>query len=95
MAKNGVMQSDISKNQTRQYLVSNVTEKFYAYLKAQELLNVYEKAHKNSLEQLKKTEEMHRLGQVTQKDVLKAKVKEGGDRLNIINQKTGTAYFSH
>jgi outer membrane protein TolC len=63
-----------------------VTEKFYNYLKAQELLNVYEKSHKNSLEQLKKTEEMFRLGQVAQKDVLKAKVKEGGDRLNIINQ---------
>eukprot|EP01156_Anaeramoeba_ignava_P014613 Anaeramoba_ignava/a609765_86.p1 GENE.a609765_86~~a609765_86.p1 ORF type:complete len:432 (-),score=76.73 a609765_86:3313-4608(-) len=87
LAKNNVAQASLSKNQTRQNLTYSVTEKFYAYLKAQELLKVYEKAHKNSLEQLKKTEEMHRLGQVTQKDVLKAKVKEGGDRLNIINQK--------
>ena len=87
LAKNGVVQAGLSKNQTRQHLIYDVTEKFYSYLKAQELLNVYEKAHKNSLEQLKKTEEMHRLGQVAQKDVLKAKVREGGDRLNIINQK--------
>ncbi len=87
LAKNGVVQAGISKNQTRQYLISSITEKFYAYLKAQELLKVYEKAHSNSFEQLKKTEEMHRLGQVTKKDVLKAKVREGGDRLNIINQK--------
>jgi len=87
LAKNGVIQAGLSKNQTRQYLIYEVTEKFYSYLKAQELINVYEKAHNNSLEQLKKTEEMHRLGQVAQKDVLKAKVREGGDRLNIINQK--------
>ncbi|MFP4547479.1 MAG: TolC family protein [Fidelibacterota bacterium] len=87
LAKNGVHQAGISKTQTRQYLISFVTENFYAVLKAQELLKVYEKAHKNSLEQLKKTEEMHKLGQVTQKDVLKAKVKEGSDRLNIITQK--------
>src|SRR6056297_3244179 len=86
LAKNGVTQAGVSKNQTRQYLIYDVTEKFYTYLKAQELLNVYEKAHKNSLEQLKKTEEMQRLGQVAKKDVLKAKVKEGSDRLNIINQ---------
>ena len=87
LAKNNVQQSGTTKNQTRQTVISYVTEQFYVFLKAQELLKVYEKAHKNSLEQLKKTEEMHRLGQVAMKDVLKAKVKEGGDRLNIINQK--------
>ncbi|MBN2279066.1 MAG: TolC family protein [Candidatus Marinimicrobia bacterium] len=87
LAKNNVLQAELSTNQTRQYLTYEVTEKFYSYLKAQELLTVYQKAHDNSLEQLKKTEEMHRLGQVAQKDVLKAKVREGGDRLNIINQK--------
>ncbi len=87
LAKNGYLQSKLTKNQTRQYLIFDVTDKFYKYLKAAELLKVYEKAHKNSLEQLKKNQEMYKLGQVAQKDVLKAKVQEGRDRLNIITQK--------
>ncbi len=87
-AKNQKFGYIVSDNQTRQMIITDVTDKFYTVLKSKELLKVYKKSHNNSIEQLKKTEEMQKLGKVALKDVLKAKVKEGGDRLNIIRQKT-------
>jgi len=69
-----------------QEIIANVTEKFYSLLKAQELLKVYQVALQNSREQLKKTDEMFRIGQVAKKDLYKAQVNEGNARLNVIQQ---------
>jgi len=87
-AKNDLRGSQINQEYTYQYIINDVTAKFYAVLKAQELLKVYEKSLENSREQLKKTEEMYKIGQVAKKDLFKAQVREGNDRLNIIGQKT-------
>jgi TolC family type I secretion outer membrane protein len=88
LAKNTVENYQIELNRTQQSIVENVTEKFYTVLKAQELLKVYEMTLKNSQEQLKKTEEMFKIGQVAKKDLFKAQVREGNDRLSIIQQKS-------
>ncbi|MCD6204570.1 MAG: TolC family protein [Candidatus Marinimicrobia bacterium] len=87
MAKNNLKGSQLDQEYMRQYVINDVTSKFYEVLKARELLKVYEKSHENSLEQLKKTEEMYKIGQVAKKDLFKAQVREGNDRLNIIAQK--------
>lgn len=87
LAKNDLYGSRIERERMRQYVINDVTAKFYAVLKAQELLKVYEKSLENSREQLKKTEEMYKIGQVAKKDLFKAQVNEGNDRLNIIAQK--------
>ena len=87
-ARNDLRGSQINQEFTRQYVVNDVTTKFYAVLKSQELLKVYEKSLENSREQLKKTEEMYKIGQVAKKDLFKAQVSEGNDRLNIIAQKS-------
>ncbi|MDO9548764.1 MAG: TolC family protein [Candidatus Marinimicrobia bacterium] len=87
-ARNDLRGSQINQEFTRQYIVNDATARFYAVLKAQELLKVYEKSLENSREQLKKTEEMHKIGQVAKKDLFKAQVREGNDRLNIISQKS-------
>lgn len=87
LAKNDLYGSRIERERMRQYVINDVTAKFYTVLKAQELLKVYEKSLENSREQLKKTEEMYKIGQVAKKDLFKAQVNEGNDRLNIIAQK--------
>lgn len=88
LAKGTVENYQIELNRTQQSIVENVTEKFYTVLKAQELLKVYEMTLKNSQEQLKKTEEMFKIGQVAKKDLFKSQVREGNDRLSIIQQKS-------
>jgi len=88
LAKGTVQSTQWEVNRTQQGIIENVTEKFYAVLKAQELLKVYEMTLKNSQEQLKKTEEMFKIGQVAKKDLFKAQVREGNDRLNVIQQKS-------
>ncbi|HCK99654.1 MAG TPA: hypothetical protein DHW42_06075 [Candidatus Marinimicrobia bacterium] len=88
LAKNSLDGAIYDRNLTRQSIIANVTEKFYNVLKARELLNVYEMALKNSREQLGKTEEMYKIGQVAKKDLFKAQVSEGNDRLNVIRQKS-------
>jgi len=88
LAKGTVENYQIELNRTEQSIIENVTEKFYMVLKAQELLKVYEMTLKNSQEQLKKTEEMFKIGQVAKKDLFKAQVREGNDRLSIIQQKS-------
>lgn len=88
LAKNTYKGAVVDRNLTRQLMIVNVTEKFYNVLKAQELLKVYNKSLKNSREQLKKTRELHRIGQVAKKDLFKAQVREGNDRLGVIQQKS-------
>ncbi|MDD5539372.1 MAG: TolC family protein [Candidatus Marinimicrobia bacterium] len=88
LAKGTVQSTEWEVNRTQQGIIENVTEKFYTVLKAQELLKVYEMTLKNSQEQLKKTEEMFKIGQVAKKDLFKAQVREGNDRLNVIHQKS-------
>ena len=73
---------------TKQLVITYVTESFYNVLKAKELLKVYEKSLENSREQLNKTMEMHKIGQVAKKDLFKAQVNEGNDRLAVIQQKS-------
>ncbi|HDP68199.1 MAG TPA: TolC family protein [Candidatus Marinimicrobia bacterium] len=87
LAKNDLYGSRIERERMRQYVIKDVTAKFYTVLKAQELLKVYEKSLENSREQLKKSAEMYKIGQVAKKDLFKAQVNEGNDRLNIIAQK--------
>ncbi len=88
LAKNSLNGAIYDRNLTRQSIITNVTENFYNVLKARELLNVYKMALKNSREQLVKTEEMYKIGQVAKKDLFKAQVSEGNDRLNVIRQQT-------
>jgi outer membrane protein TolC len=88
LAKNSLNGAIYDRNLTRQNIIADVTEKFYNVLKARELLNVYKMALKNSREQLVKTEEMYKIGQVAKKDLFKAQVSEGNDRLNVIRQQT-------
>ncbi|RKY54849.1 MAG: hypothetical protein DRP89_04435 [Candidatus Neomarinimicrobiota bacterium] len=88
MAKNTYKGAVVDRELTRQLMIVNVTEKFYNVLKAQELLKVYNKSLENSREQLKKTRELHRIGQVAKKDLFKARVREGNDRLSVIQQKS-------
>ncbi|HQQ85934.1 MAG TPA: TolC family protein [Candidatus Marinimicrobia bacterium] len=88
LAKGEAESSRLNLNRTQQAIIANVTEKFYTVLKAKELLKVYEMTLKNSQEQLKKTEEMYKIGQVAKKDILKAQVSEGESRLNLIKQQT-------
>lgn len=86
LAQNFHRQVNQQNSFVRQQLVADVTEKFYTLLKQQELLKVYQLAYQNSQEQLKKTDEMYRLGKVAKKDLYKAQVREGNDRLNVIRQ---------
>ncbi|MFH1212711.1 MAG: TolC family protein [Candidatus Neomarinimicrobiota bacterium] len=88
LAKGKVQGSQLDLNRTQQSIVENVTEKFYTVLQAKELLKVYEMTQKNSQEQLKKTEEMFKIGQVAKKDLFKAQVSEGESRLYVIKQKS-------
>ena len=88
LAKNTYKGAVVDRDRARQLMIVNVTEKFYNVLKAQELLKVYSKSLENSQEQLKKTKELHRIGQVAKKDLFKAQVREGNDRLNVIQQKS-------
>jgi len=88
LAKNSYKNQSFTHDLARQTLVVTVTEKFYGVLQAQELLKVYQKSLENSHEQLKKTEEMHRIGQVAKKDLFKSQVREGSDRLNVIQQES-------
>jgi outer membrane protein TolC len=88
LAKNSLDGAIYDRNLTRQSTIANVTEKFYNVLKAKELLNVYEMALKSSREQLGKTREMYKIGQVAKRDLFKAQVNEGNDRLNVIRQRS-------
>ncbi len=88
LAKNTYKGAIFDRDLARQLMIANVTEKFYNVLKAQELLNVYTKSLESSREQLKKTEELYRIGQVAKKDLFKAQVREGNDRLNVIQQRS-------
>lgn len=88
LAKSQLDNAMINSDYTRQLIIANVTEKFYNVLKAQELLKVYEETLENSREQLLKTQEMHKIGQVAKKDLFKAQVREGNDRLAVIRQKS-------
>jgi outer membrane protein len=86
LARLGYNQTNQQHTIYTQEIIADVTEKFYTLLKAQELLKVYQMALQNSQEQLKKTDEMFRIGQVAKKDLYKAQVSEGNARLNIIQQ---------
>ncbi len=88
LAKNNYKNALIERDRSLQLLIADVTEKFYLVLKDQELLKVYSKSLENSREQLKKTRELHRIGQVAKKDLFKAQVREGNDRLNVIQQRS-------
>lgn len=88
LAKSSYKSSEYERNFSQQSLIANVTEKFYTVLKAQEFLKVYQKSLENSREQLKKTEEMYKIGLVAKKDLYKAQVREGTDRLNVIQQES-------
>ncbi len=87
LAKNQYKEAQLDKEQTRQYIIANVTENFYTLMKAQELLRVYQKSLENSKAQLNKTEEMYNIGRVAKKDLFKAQVIAGNARLQVIQQK--------
>jgi outer membrane protein len=70
---------------TKASLVWEVKQRYYDLLKAKRLLRVREDAVKRSEEQVKKAENLHRLGSVTISDVLKAKVQLGRDKLALID----------
>jgi len=88
LAKNSLITAIYDQNLTCQSVIANVTEKFYNVLKTKELLNVYKVSLKNSQEQLVKTEEMYKIGSVAKKDLFKAQVSEGNDRLNVVRQRS-------
>jgi len=80
--------SRLYMEQVRQYIIMNVTQKFYELLKAQQMLKVYQSALESSEEQLKKTEELFRVGKVAERDVFKARVNVGNNKLSLLQQKT-------
>lgn len=80
--------SKLYVEQVKQYIIMNVTQKFYELLKAQEMLRVYQSALESSEEQLKKTRELFRIGKVAERDVFKARVNVGNNKLNLLQQKT-------
>lgn len=86
MAKSAYKGATQDRDYSRQLIIMNVAEKFYEVLKAQELLKVYKLSLESSREQVKKTEQLLNIGQVTKKDLLKAQVREGNDRLYVIQQ---------
>ena len=86
LARLGYNQTERENTFQTKSIIADVTEKFYTLLKAQELLKVYQVALQNGQEQLKKTDEMFRIGQVAKKDLYKAQVNEGNTRLNVIQQ---------
>lgn len=91
LAKNKYKNAIAAQRQTKQNLKAFITQQYYSILKAKKLLGVYESSLKTSKQQLKKTKEMFELGQVAKKDYLKARVQEGNDKLNIIQQKNTIA----
>ncbi len=72
---------------TKSLLVWEIKQKYYGLLRAKRLLQVRGDAVKRSEEQVKKAENLYRLGSVTISDVLKAKVQLGKDRLALIDAK--------
>ena len=70
---------------TKSLLVWEIKQKYYGLLRAKRLLQVRGDAVKRSEEQVKKAENLYRLGSVTISDVLKAKVQLGKDRLALID----------
>lgn len=95
LAKNNFRSAKASQKQLRQNLRVNIAKQFYNILKAKQLLQVYKKSLKTSQQQLKKTEEMYKLGQVAKKDLFKAKVQKGNDELNIIKQSQNISALKH
>lgn len=70
---------------TKASLIWLVKQRYYDLLKTKRLLKVREDAVKRSEEQVKKAENLYRLGSVTISDVLKAKVQLGKDKLALID----------
>ncbi len=70
----------------KQSTVLLVNQRYMGYLKALQLLKVYEDAVKSSEEQLKRTESMFEIGSVAQGDVFRARTTHGNDRINLITQ---------
>ncbi|MBO8130186.1 MAG: TolC family protein [Candidatus Marinimicrobia bacterium] len=88
LARNLYLNSEIYREQIRQWIILNVTQKYYEVLKAQQMLYVYQSALKSSEEQLKKSEELYKVKKVSQRDVYKAKVNLSNNKLNLLQQKT-------
>ena len=70
---------------TKASLIWQVKQRYYDLLKTKRLLKVRMDAVKRSEEQVKKAENLYRLGSVTISDVLKAKVQLGKDKLALID----------
>lgn len=70
---------------TKASLVWEIKQRYYNLLKSKRILEVRGGAVKRSEEQLKKAENLYRLGSVTISDVLKAKVQLGKDKLALID----------
>ena len=83
---NAVAAEDEYRN-TEQSVILDVRQKYFELLKAEKLVDVYQKAVEAAQRQLERTEAMYELGSVAQADVYKARVNLGQSKINLINQK--------
>jgi len=82
--KNSKRSAEHSFRYTKQSLILEVKEKYFALLKAKMLLEIQRDAVKRGEEQLKVAESRYELGAASLSDVLKAKVSYGNDRLELL-----------
>lgn len=78
-------ESNLTYERTKQTVKLDVYRQYFDVLKKQQLLKVRKENLKRSSEDLKKVEEMHKIGSVPLSDVYKQKVLVGNDKLGLIN----------
>lgn len=84
-ARAGHRRAQDSYEQTKQSLALEVKMRYYELLKAARLLQVAEELVRSSEEQVKREENLYQIGATAKTNLLRAKVKLGEDRLNLIS----------
>lgn len=74
------------ERQIRMQVILSVVESFFQLLKAQELLDVYQKGYEASQQNLEIVERKYDLGAVSKTDLLKAKKNSGQSGVQVLNQ---------
>jgi len=76
------------ERQIRTQVILRVVEAYFQLLKAQELLEVYQKGFEASNQNLEIVEKKYDLGSVSKTDLLKAKKNTGQSKVQVLNQQT-------
>ncbi len=83
--------ADFSLEDTRQFTILLVKERYYNLLKAEKLLEVAEETIRSSEESYKDAETRYNIGTAPKSDVLQAKVQLETDKLNLIEAQNSLA----